>query len=212
MKRVQVDRESQLSVGQSQLSPSGNRAGTVYALGGFGFVEFLVSLLVFSVGVLGLAATQIAAKRANYEAIQRSIASSLANDIFERMRGNPGQLISYAQNEIGGSTLASTVDCNSAMCSTADLASFDLREWSELLNGVSEEVSIAGGISNAGGLVDSRACIEVDGGLVTIAIAWRGMSASTNPVGSKCGEPSALYGPSHQRRRLLLMKSFIGAL
>jgi len=202
MKHVRLDHESQ----------RGNRTCTLYAHGGFGLVELLVSLLVFSVGVLGVAATQIAAKRANYEAIQRSIASSLANDIFERMRGNPAQLNLYAQTEIGGSALTSAADCNTTLCSTIDLASFDLREWSELLDGISEELSIAGVIFNAGGLVDSRACIEVDGGLVTIAIAWRGMSDSTNPGGSKCGEPSGLYGPSHERRRLLLMKSFIGAL
>lgn len=190
------------------LSPQGSRP----TLTGFGLIEVLVALLVFSIGILGLGATQLAAKRASYEATQRSIASSLANDILERMRGNPGQLSSYAQIEIGSSAPAATGNCNTTPCSTVDLAAFDLRQWSELLAGVSEEVTITGVTSNAGGLVDSRACIEVEGGVVTVAIAWRGMSDSTNPGGSKCGEPSALYGPSHEKRRLLLMKSFVGTL
>ncbi len=179
---------------------------------GVGFVEILVSLLVFTVGILGLSATQLAAKQASYAATQRSIASSLASDILERMRGNPGELTSYAVKEVGSSALPATVNCNTSWCSTADLAAFDLYEWSGLLAGVSERITIAGVTSYAGGLVDSRACIAVQDGSVTVAIAWRGAEDSANPGGSKCGQASGLYGASHERRRLLLVKSFVGPL
>jgi type IV pilus assembly protein PilV len=179
---------------------------------GVGLIEVLVALLVFTIGILGLGATQLAAKRANYEAMQRSIASSLAGDILERMRGNSGELSAYAVNELGSSALTATISCISSSCSTKDLAAFDLFEWSGLLAGASEKITIAKNKSYAGGLLDSRACIAVDDGLVSVAIAWRGVDDSINPLGSSCGQGSGLYGASHERRRLLLVKSFIGAL
>ncbi len=68
---------------------------------GIGLVEVLVALLVFSVGILGVTAMQLAAKRSGYEATQRSIATSLARDIIERMRSNPGQLPGYVVSDLG---------------------------------------------------------------------------------------------------------------
>ena len=179
---------------------------------GAGLIEVMVSLLVFTVGILGLGATQLAAKQASYEATQRSIASSLANDILERMRGNPNELTSYVIKEMGGSALGAAINCNKSSCSTNDLAAFDLYEWSGLLAGASEQITIAGITSYAGGLVDSRACIAVQDGFVTVAIAWRGAKDSTNPSASNCGQMSGLYGASHEKRRLLLVKSFVGPL
>jgi len=179
---------------------------------GLGLVEVIVALLVLATGVLGLLGTQLKAKQANYEAIQRSTATNLANDILERMRGNPGELHSYGVQELGSAPLIAAIQCNTAACSASDLAAFDLYEWSRLLEGVSEEITVAGITSFAGGLVDSRACIDASNGSVSVAIAWRGVSDSVNPGGSSCGQSSGLYGAANERRRLLVVKSFVGVL
>lgn len=56
---------------------------------GFTLVEVLVTLLIVSVGLLGVAALQLTTLRGNQEAYVRSQASVLAADILDRIRANP---------------------------------------------------------------------------------------------------------------------------
>jgi type IV pilus assembly protein PilV len=184
---------------------------------GVGLVEVLVALLVFSVGMLGLLALQLGAKRATYEATQRSIATALARDILERMRTNPGQLPAYVRTHLGDAASpvpAPGADCTATLCSPSQLAAHDLREWEQLLVGSTERSTVG----LAGGLVSPRACISHDAGHVTVAIAWLGLAASRNPAGSACGEglPGLYDDPgeppgNNRRRRLLVMRTYVGA-
>jgi type IV pilus assembly protein PilV len=177
---------------------------------GVGLIEVLVAVLVFAVGIMGISAMQLAAKRSGYEATQRSIATSLARDIIERIRSNPGQLDAYVVTDLGSATVTFTTNCNTAACTPDALAARDLYEWNELLKGASEQVVIDGTTSNAGGLVDSRACITNDAGNVAVAIAWKGVNEMPNPAESDCGETSGLYGVDNKQRRLLVMTTYIG--
>lgn len=177
---------------------------------GVGLVEVLIAVLIFAVGMLGMTAMQLGAKRSSFEATQRSIATSLARDILERMRSNPVALSSYAVLELGSATVTSGTNCNTSSCTTAQLAVRDVYEWSQLLQGAAEKITINGVTSDTGGLVDYRACITNASGFVTVAIAWRGVGDMANPTGSTCGEASGLYGPSQLQRRLLFMTSYIG--
>ena len=56
---------------------------------GVALIEVLISLLILSVGVIGLSNVQINAKRVAQEALQRTKAASLASEILERIRANP---------------------------------------------------------------------------------------------------------------------------
>jgi type IV pilus assembly protein PilV len=51
-------------------------------------IEVLVTLILISVGLLGVAALQLTSLRANQEAYSNSQASALAADILDRMRAN----------------------------------------------------------------------------------------------------------------------------
>jgi type IV pilus assembly protein PilV len=51
-------------------------------------IEVLVTLVLISVGLLGVAALQLTSLRSNQEAYVRSQASVLAGDILDRMRAN----------------------------------------------------------------------------------------------------------------------------
>lgn len=55
---------------------------------GFALLEVLVTLLILSVGLLGLAGLQAHSLRTNMSAYQRTQASVLAMDIVDRMRAN----------------------------------------------------------------------------------------------------------------------------
>jgi type IV pilus assembly protein PilV len=56
---------------------------------GFTLIEILITVLVLSIGLLGLAGMQISGLRANMSSEARSKATLLASDIAERMRNNP---------------------------------------------------------------------------------------------------------------------------
>ncbi len=55
---------------------------------GFTLIEALVALVVLSIGLLGVAALQLASLQANHGASQRTQATFLAQDIVDRMRAN----------------------------------------------------------------------------------------------------------------------------
>ena len=55
---------------------------------GFTMIEILITVLVLSIGLLGLAGMQIGGLRANMSSEARSKATLLASDIAERMRNN----------------------------------------------------------------------------------------------------------------------------
>jgi type IV pilus assembly protein PilV len=55
---------------------------------GFTLVEALVTLLVLSIGLLGVAVLQLTSLRANHSASMRSQATLLAYEVVDRMRAN----------------------------------------------------------------------------------------------------------------------------
>ncbi len=184
--------------------------------GGLGLIEVLIAVLVFAVGVLGMAAMQISAKRASYEATQRSMATSLARDIIERIRSNPDSLNSYIVTNIGEGSLPSPpseTTCVSVACDPNDLAAYDVSEWSLSLVGNAEK----SGSTRVGGLLNSRACIANDNGTVWVAIAWQGVNEMVNPAPDgpptairDCGNGLAAYGTNNVLRRLIVMSTYIG--
>jgi type IV pilus assembly protein PilV len=148
-------------------------------------LEFLLALLIFSVGMLGLMSAQLAGKRAVFEAEQRSTATALARDILERIRANPGQLDAY-QVEVGGDEPARLpspgADCGAASCTAQQLAAFDVWQWESQLRGESEQL----GGRSAGGLVSPSACIRQDGGEVTVTISWLASAPSLSAASPGC--------------------------
>ena len=62
---------------------------------GFSLVEVLISVFIFSVGLLGLAAMQLQALKYTQAAHWRSQANFLAADMVERVRANRASVSSY---------------------------------------------------------------------------------------------------------------------
>ena len=59
--------------------------------GGFTLVEVLVTVVIFSVGLLGLAGLQATGIKLNHSSLLRSQATLLAYDIIDCMRANQGK-------------------------------------------------------------------------------------------------------------------------
>ncbi|RLQ21417.1 type IV pilus modification protein PilV [Seongchinamella sediminis] len=171
---------------------------------GVALIEVAIAILVIAVGAIGLASMQLSAKRAGFEAVQRTFASGVAMDILERMRLNPGVLDSY-ESTVGGATLSTPGStCLGASCTEAQLVAADLWAWEQALDGAAET---RGGAS-VGGLLNPTGCIDVDGRQVEVTIAWESYETLSDPDATNtCGQGN--YGASDANRHLLVVNTYI---
>lgn len=176
---------------------------------GVGLIEVLVAMLIFALGILGMASMQLGAKRSSYDALQRSLATTLAHDIIERMRSNPSTAalnVFGAVANVGGGSIGTTPAACTTACTPTQLAARDIWEWEQALDGASE----ISGSTNVGGLVSPKACIAYAAGLVTVTIAWKGYESTYDPDNTNtCGAGLGLYGTDEKERRLLVLTTYI---
>jgi len=113
---------------------------------GFSLIEVLVSVFVFSIGLLGIAGMQLASLRMKGDSLYRAQAEMLAADMADRMRTNLNQAelgtASPYNNAAGASTanpnclgLDSTGAPTSSSCSPSQLAQNDFYEWNSAIGG-----------------------------------------------------------------------------
>jgi len=105
---------------------------------GFTLMEALVSLLILSIGLLGLAGLQASGLRSNQGAYARSQAVILAQDAMERIRANPAETSAAlaaghnsAYQLARGTDPASPPDCQNSDCSATALAQYDVATWKQ---------------------------------------------------------------------------------
>jgi type IV pilus assembly protein PilV len=103
---------------------------------GFSMIEVLVTLLIFTIGLLGLAALQLNALQGVSDSAQRSQATAVLQDLAERIRANPqAGAASYAGNANCAAlpatlcadhvTPATGAKVSAANCTAAQMAAFD---------------------------------------------------------------------------------------
>lgn len=167
---------------------------------GTSLLEVLITLLVLAVGLLGLAAFQAKAQVGTIESYQRAQAVVLLDDMYARMRGNPGQAASYVTAALG--TGAATADCSLAAAGSAR----DLCEWNVALQGAAE----LKGTNKVGAMQGARGCISqlqapdpsngvCRPGVYLVAVAWQGLHKTQAPA-LACGMDS--YGEESYRRAI----------
>jgi type IV pilus assembly protein PilV len=93
--------------------------------GGFTLLEVLVTAVILSIGLLGVAGLQLSSLRANQSAFHLSVAAALAAEGADRLRGNlPGKEEYKLINGAG-----SDPNCIAGGCDVAQLAQHDAFEW-----------------------------------------------------------------------------------
>lgn len=95
---------------------------------GFSMLEVLVTILVLSFGLLGMAALITTGMRSNNTAYYRSIATQQTLDIADRMRANLAGVRAGNYNALTADILASD-DCVAAICTTAQMSTYDQAQW-----------------------------------------------------------------------------------
>jgi len=144
---------------------------------GFTMLEAMIALLIFSVGLLGLAGLQAGALQNNRTANLRSVAVIAAHDMAERIRANDrGSSSQY--NSISAGIPGSYTDCSPSAtpCDSNQLASWDAYQW---------ETSLANQLPAGRGTVSRTG----PGNPFTIIVMWD--EANTGATGTSCsGNPN----------------------
>lgn len=107
---------------------------------GFSLIEVLVSLVIMSVGILGVAGMQIISLQQNRSSMLRGEALQLGNDIMDRMRANPDQ--DYAGEDFDDDPPTATNCVGSGVnCSAAQMKNFDIAQWKCSINSTKSDGS-----------------------------------------------------------------------
>jgi len=157
-----------------------SRYSSSYRQEGVSLIEVLVTILILSIGLLGVAGLQSRLQMSEMEAYQRSQALILLNDMANRIAANRNAAANYAtgvSNPTGYNTTCSA--------STSTRKDIDLGEWCNALQGAAE----TSGSSKVGAMVGARGCVESLGsGEYLITVAWQGMGPiSAPPASVACG-------------------------
>jgi type IV pilus assembly protein PilV len=147
-----------------------------HKIAGFTLLEVMVALLIFSIGLLGLAGLQGGSLQNNKTADMRSIAIIAAHDMAERIRAN-NRDIAMDYDNIGTGIVAPGTNCvTTAGCTTsASIKDWDTYEWQTSLSTL---------------LPSGRGTVARDAnGALVITVMWD--EARTGKLGEACsGDPT----------------------
>ena len=134
-------------------------------------MEVLATVVVLSVGLLGLAGLQAAGQRNAHHAYLRGQAVALAYDILDRMRANPAGVQAGAYDHIAGPV--ADPGCVQVGCSPSQLAQHDAHEWQQAVAAL---------------LPGGQATVTRSGGRFQVQVAWdeKGATAPGCPAGLMC--------------------------
>ena len=148
---------------------------------GFSLIEVLVSVVILTVGILGVAGMQVISLQQNRSALLRAEALQIGNDILDRMRANPTQ--GYAGIDFDD-TPAAVTNCRSSACSASDMKDYDISLWQCTINSTAADEStypactalgVAGNLPGGQGAIvddsDDTLC-TVEAGEVCVVVRW----------------------------------------
>jgi type IV pilus assembly protein PilV len=167
-------------------------------------------MLVLAFGLLGVAALQGKMSLAEMESYQRSQALMALTEMVERMNAN----LTQAANYVTAGTIG-TGDTQPSSCTGIAVGpARDLCEWSNTLQGASEQKSAA----NVGGMVGAVGCITqvqaynpslgvCSSGIYQVSVAWQGLNP-TAPSALACGQGN--FGANDAYRRVIAATVSVG--
>lgn len=148
------------------------------AMRGTSMIEVLVTIVILTIGLLGIAGLQSRLQVSEMEAYQRSQALILLQDMANRIAANRANAASYAT----AGPLGAGAGCPVAAGTRQQI---DSAQWCEALKGAAE----TSGTSKVGAMVGGRGCVEAqpDGRSYLVTVAWQGLTPISAPVPT-CGK------------------------
>lgn len=148
---------------------------------GFTLLEVMISMVIFSVGMLGLAGIQALALTNNNTAYQRTVAMQHSANMADLIRSSNSFDETIDSNFAGIVTSAGSApsknciaDDTTTTCSTSELAVFDIFHWKQRL---------------ASALPSGRGTVVLASSVYTITIMWD--EKRTGVTGESCSGDSA---------------------
>lgn len=142
---------------------------------GISLIESLVTLVIVSIGMLGIAALYVESLRVGYTALARTRAVGLASDMADRIRANPAGEVNYVADAAAAGAnppfgCGETAVAPALACTADELAAYDIWQWKTLI-GNSVDAS-----AQQLGLPGGTGTIERDDGTfpstVVITVNW----------------------------------------
>lgn len=142
---------------------------------GFTLLEVLIAMLIFSFGMLGLAALQAYSVKANQSANFRTQATALANTLLDNVRANRSNLAAYYSDTYDGGTCDD--DPNEADAAAQDLALWRKQVGCQLPDG-------------------KGAIAPISANEIAVCIRWSDSRLETEAGGAAgtCAADAAAYG------------------
>ena len=99
---------------------------------GFSLLEVLIALLVLSVGLLGIAGLQTISLRFNHQSYERTQATALISEMFEKISANPTAARAGTFDAVTTAGAFAYGSCPTS-CTANQLANYDLFRWKSSL-------------------------------------------------------------------------------
>jgi len=174
---------------------------------GSSMLEALVTMVILSVGLLGLMQLITRAAMTEYESYQRAQALILLSDMVEKINTNRKAAGCYAFSDpSSGAPSLGTSSGGPTPCSAWGTAAeqaralADLNDWNQKLLGTAESKAGVG----TGAMLGARGCVTFDPAtnVFQVSVAWQGSTKTVQPTAVDptfvCGQGQ--YGAEEQRR------------
>ena len=112
-----------------------NSVGSARRVGGFTLIEVLISLIIMSVGMLGIAGLYVHSMQAGRTSLLRHNAVTLAGDIADRIRANPRAGPAYALAGANNLCVGAGINCTPGQMAANDIFLWDQQAAASLPNG-----------------------------------------------------------------------------
>jgi type IV pilus assembly protein PilV len=159
---------------------------------GVSLIEVLVAMLIFSIGVLGIALMQIKGAQYTKQAGARTVAVLQARSLADAMRANPAGVYGVKSTNLipskngdlsdsyyvhSGPAIPTSVGCDNEACRQAHS---DLAQWIAQLKAAAPTPVKADGSKDSNAL--AAITVDSDKGSLIITSSWNGMAASASGV------------------------------
>lgn len=155
----------------------------------FTLVEVMVAMVIFSVGLLGLAGLQSLGMQNNQTAYFRTVAIQQAYNMTDRMRNNIVAVNTGAYSALTTTTPAVGTNCVTNTCTPAALANFDHFEWNT---------------NNAAQLPQGRGSVTLNAGQYVICIMWNELKVPAPVAVPNCLAIPSTYNPTTEYKFYVL--------
>src|ERR1700722_640820 len=112
-----------------QHAPNSRAANHRAHIGGFTLIEVMVSVVILSMGLLGIAKLVLFSSHSNDSAYLRSQATDLAYAMLDDMRGNRAQAMAHAYDIAISTAPGAPGACLGVTCAPPALATYDVNTW-----------------------------------------------------------------------------------